>query len=82
MTVSEEPAQKFPINLGILPIRLLLLLFATRQGNAYVELSDDTVTVRMGPLFRRSFPRDGVSAPHRAAGRSSSASAGGPTSEA
>ena len=63
--MSQESERKVPINLCILPVRLLFLCFATRQGNSYVAVSAHTVPVRMGPLFRRSFQRDRVRAPRR-----------------
>jgi hypothetical protein len=39
---------------------VLFLLLLARRSNSYVELDEGAVTIRMGPLFLLSTPRDGV----------------------
>ena len=57
--------QRFPIDLGPPPARILLLVFVTHQSNSYVDVGPDAVAVRMGPVFQRRFPRDQVGSPRR-----------------
>jgi hypothetical protein len=57
---ANKHVQRFHINLAILCCGVLFLLLLARRSNSYVELDEGAVTIRMGPLFRLSTPRDGV----------------------
>lgn len=64
--MSQSPErQRFAINLGPWPLRLLLGLFGAWSRTAYIDVTPDVVEVRMGFPFRHRIPRDAIRAVRR-----------------